>query len=374
MKSRRLEMLNVAIAAQEDGAGREILLAERVAYLARLGNIGQAREEISRLRARAVNSSAAEVSILLHIADGLCHYYSDMGPEARDRFLRAHAIASAAGIEMLRVRAASWLALIEYGLYEFDSMVKYLDESLCVAAKYEYEALARSCLSVALTLHLSNRFDLASVWYRKVRLLSAEIEDDATISALLHNLASMWCANARNSTLGGIKTIDSTRQALFGAMSTLNFDDMVGLSTLGRLTPLMQAQIFSLENNYSEALALYEVHLRGLEISALSGWQAWLRADKGWCLFRVGRVREAQESLDIAIDQLKNDSHIDDQAAVFSRVAAFYRKVGNTLKADEFNRRAEEGWKMFVDLQLAMMKTIELSSGIQWASKNLYFT
>lgn len=365
MKSRLLTRFDSEIAACGPGEQRDALVAERASYLARLGDIGRAREEVATLRSRLVAVPSARVSALLHIADGLCHYYTDMGPEARDRFLRAHALARAAGLDDLVARAASWLALVQYGSYQFAEMARSLDESFMGAPVGDSATLARSCLVVAQTIHLANRFDAALPWYRRARLLSADTEDEATLSALMHNMASIWATNARNATLGGAPTRDSSRQALAGAMSTLNFDVLVGLANLSVFTPLLQAQISSIEGDYGRALALYEQHLDALSIRAVKGWQVWLLADKGWCQLETGRPQMARKTLEVARSLLIHDVHVDDRAAALARLADACDKLEDLDDAHLLRQQANDSWQRFAELQEQMLRVIESSGGVK---------
>lgn len=371
MRSRFLVRLDSEIAACNPGENRDALILDRASYLARLGHIPEARAELVALRERRAGIPSARVSALAHIADGLCHYYTDMGPDARDRFLRAHAIARAASLEGVAGRAASWLALVQYGAYQFVQMAGSLEESFQLTPIGDTATLARSCLVVAQTAHLANRIDLALPWYRRTRLLAAETEDEATISALMHNMASIWATNARNSALGGAATADSSRQALAGTMSTFNFDGLVGLANLSVFTPLLQAQLCSIEGDHHQALDLYEQHLDSLNIKAVKGWQIWLLADKGWCQLRAGRPKAAQETLEAVKSRLGQDIHEDDRAAVLARLSGAHEMLGDTSTAQSLRVRASESWRIFADLQKAMLHAIESSSGAQRVAQQL---
>lgn len=366
MNSRLLAKLDSEIAKRSSEDERDALIAERASYLARLGNVDLARVELEALRSRLPRGASATISTLVHIADGLCHYYTDMGPEAKDRFMRAHALARAVGLQDLAARAASWLALVHYGDYRFTEMVKCLDECLLGPQfRNESSTLSRASLIVAQTIHLANQFDRALPWYRRAHLLATETEDEATISALMHNMASIWATNVRNAALGGPFTADSSRQALAGALSTLNFDDLVGLSSLSIFTPLLRAQIYSIEGDYEQALALYEQHLDCLNLQAVQGWQVWLLADKGRCQLQLGNHRAAEQTLGTAIVCLRKDMHIDDVAAV----AAVFERSQFALAESESvistSVRSAECWARFGELQNEMLKQIEGSEGVK---------
>ena len=358
MNSRYLARLESDIHLALDPISRSHLRAEHAGYLARLGRIQEAREEIRQIRDEQRGAGSIRLAILVNIADGLCHYFEDMGPESRDRFLRAFSLAAAGEQDDLQSRAASWLALYSYGTYDFVGMVRYLRGALSKKSSLDAATKSRFCMLLALTAHLANRFDIASPWYQKSRRYAAEIEDEVTLSALMHNMASIWTANLRNEALGGIETKDKSRTALTGAMSTMNFDHLVGALGLNYFTPLIRAQLFSLEGEYENALELYSANLGVLNLRSVKGWQSWLLADRGWCHLRLGNVREGKEDLAKAQASISNDHHIDDQAATLKRLSDCYSMLGDDNESSTLVARSNSCWSQFIDLQGEMLERV----------------
>lgn len=358
MKSSYLEVLNASIASAPMGSSRYCLRAERAAYLARLGETATAREEVRTIQIENSAKAEARLSILLNIADGLCHYYENMGVESRDRLLRAYALSKATNHHDLTSKAASWLALIAYGNYDFDTMAMYLDQSWSLG-RGDQPTKARALLIVALTTHLANRFDLARQWYQRARYFAAEVEDSASTSAIMHNMTSIWSANLRNSTLGGIETGDRSTTALLGAISTMNFDDLVGTTSLPSFTPLIQAQILSIDGRSEEALELYEAHLVNLRIQSVPGWQKWLFADRAWCLLQSGYADRAKSEFDALFEVLSERDHVDDLAASLTRLSIGYRLLGVEDRSQQCETRSQDCWAAFARLQQQMVRRME---------------
>lgn len=367
MRSSYLDVLNASIASGTLGVSIDYLRAERAAYLARLGETAVARDQLKEIKAENQTKIDARLSILVNIADGLCYYYENMGKESRDRFLRAYAIAKATRCADLSSRAATWLALVAYGAYDFDTMSLYLEESI-VSEEIDRASRVRAFLIVALTLHLANRFDMAKPWYHKARYLAAEIGDGASISAIMHNMASIWSTNLRNATLGGIETSDKSRTALLGTFSTMNFDDLVGSASLPSFTPLIQAQILSIEGRISEAIELYDLHLDSLRIHAVPGWQKWLLADRAWCMLQTGRTDRARDEFDALLGTFCETDHVDDLAAALTRLSDGYRLLGADEHSRQCGKRAQDCWLAFSHLQGEMLKKMEKFSS--WLAEN----
>ncbi|MEW5918471.1 MAG: hypothetical protein AB1762_18865 [Gemmatimonadota bacterium] len=364
MKSRLIDRLESRIADAKVESERDRFIAQRAALLARAGQIAAARDEIAALRQKYASSGSAELTILINIADGLGHYFEDMGPQAEDRFRRALMLARAIQDQELAAHAASWLALVHYGAYRFSDMARLLDESLCTVEIRNSETLARFSLTIAQTFHLANRFDIALSWYRRTQRYASLIEDEMMLSALMHNMASIWAANARNALLGGPSTSDESSQALLGTLSTLNFDEMVGLSGLSVFTPLLQAQILSLEKRYVEAQRLYARYHGSFNLHAVPGWQAWLAVDRGWCELQIGNSHVARSLFEDANLRLSSDLHVDDRAATLARLAQGFEALGESSVSESLQLQAAKCWGEFALLQKSMLRTMTTSPGV----------
>jgi tetratricopeptide (TPR) repeat protein len=354
MKSRYLAALNESISQTSPGAKLNHLLAERAAYLARLGDLAAAREEIKNIRALGEGLTDGRLTVLINLSDGLYHYYKNMGLQSRDRLSRAFALAIATGNFDLASRAAAWLALLAYGAYDFVAVAKHLTASNDLQDR-DSIAEARNALTIAMVIHLANRFDLAKPWYKKAHSLAAEVEDDAMISAILHNMSSLWLTNIRNSHLGSIETSDKSSMVMAGVRSTLNFDEIVGSTSQPAFTPLMRAQLLSSEGKYSEALTMYQGHVDSLDIEAVHGWQKWLQADRAWCVLQAGQRDGAKDEFDRILLAISDGDHVDDVGATLRRISQGYGALGMTEQSLQCALRADECWLVFRRLQVEML-------------------
>jgi tetratricopeptide (TPR) repeat protein len=354
MNSRFLTQLDNQVMAASDRFVRRCLLAERAAYQARLGEIALARDDLRIAQSENNLEPNARASILINLADGVINYYQDMSPVASDRYQRARALAIASGQTDLQARIDSLIALLEYGLHHFDRMFKHLEEAAKKVSIDDNQTLCRICMIAGQTLHLANSYDLALAWYQKAKYFANEAHDDASMSALLHNMASIWAVNWRNSELGKIATRDSAQVARVGANSTTNFDQIIGSSALAVLTPLMKAQILSLECKYEEALKIYSLTLPSLSLKALGGWRSWLLADMAWCNLQLGNIDDARIGFESSLKGLKDEHHLDDRAATFSRLSEGLDILGQKELASSHRLRAIETWEAFTQFQAKM--------------------
>lgn len=363
MNSRFLQVLDQQI-AQSTGILCGQLRAERASYLARAGCIEDAKVEIASIRTDRSLVADSRISTLLNLAEGLYHYYKDVSPLAEDRFARARAIAQVGGHLELEGRAISWLGLVHYGGYRFAEMCRCIDECVDQLACTDSTALARTSLTIAISIHLANRFDLAMPWYRRTHLFAVEGHDEAMISAMMHNMAALWLSNCRNARLGGPVTADTSRQALTGALSSFNFDGLVGLSALGVLTPLLEAQISSLEADYRRAVSLYEKCRCDFNVEALHNWSNWMLADLEWCRLQAGVAISPNEALKSIYQSARDVDQVDEQAATLVRLAGCARLMGQNEWAEHCDEWARENWSRFTELQAQILDMVLSARGV----------
>lgn len=167
-------------------------------------------------------------------------------------------------------------------------------------------------------------------------------------------MASIWAVNWRNSQLGNISTKDNPEIAKVGANSTSNFDQIIGANALATLTPLMKAQILSLECNYEEALKIYSLMLPNLSLKALGGWKSWLLSDMAWCNLHLGNIDDAKVGFESSLQELREEHHLDDRAATFSRLSEGLEILNQKEFADASRLKAIQAWKEFTQLQAKM--------------------
>lgn len=320
-------------------------LAELAAYQARMGKFDDARKQISVLRQRNHGNPKIQLSVRLHFAEGLLSYFGNDGVTNADGVQRAYALSTAAGLTEMRALSAAWLAQWDYTRLDVDALDSHVREALQLAGPDDHASRARANLVVAQILHLAGHLDLAQPWYRRARDHAAAGFDDATIGALMHNMAWQRMLLFRQAVLTNSVDLSAGKYALTNAESTSQFGQIIGDTSWPTLTPILRAQIVSLSGNSAEALAIYTQHLSGESVP--ERWQANLLADKAWCHAVLQQPEAARDCAVRALANLTDDTQMDDRAATHSRLAQTFVQ----LKADESAGRhrllAEKLWADF---------------------------
>ncbi len=333
---------------------RQLKRAELAAYQARIGSFDLARLEIDSLRKENSNQPFIKVSISIHIAEGLLCYFSGVGIVGNDSMERAYALSVAGDEIQLQAISASWLAQWEYTRFNFDALWRYVAESLRLAKPENAAAIARAHLVGAQALHFAGRADLSKDWYRRSHEIASRVQDDATVSAILHNTSWLQMLSIRQAVLSGVGTGSDGRQALLNAQSTANFDLLHGKSSWNQLKPLLQAQILSLVNKPEEALAIYLANVD--EIYAAGRLRSNLSADMAWCFLRQHRYGEALTWAHIAEAALSEITHLDDHAAAHSILSMVYFGLSMLEQSEKYGDRAKNLWSDHGEMQDSILR------------------
>ena len=333
--------------------------AELASYQARLGRLDLAAETLALLRQRNDKRPNVELSVRIHLADGILVYFSNIGVSRTDGVQRAYALSSAAGLKEMRAICAAWLAQWAYAKLDIETLAVYVQEAFQAAVPTNHSARSRACLVAAQALHLAARPDLSRHWYRRSREHAIEDHDDVTVSALMHNMAWLRMLSMRQVVLTGAGDIGLGRHALMGAESTAHFDQLHGDTSWDELKPLLRAQIVSLQGDPAGALSLYQQHL-----SAGRGalrLQANLLADKAWCHVQLDQAQEARACAELACASLIEETQTDDRAAAHSWLARVYGSLLDVAEAGRHRAFADENWSLHGSMQV---KIVHLMSSL----------
>jgi tetratricopeptide (TPR) repeat protein len=348
--SRLLARLDADIAAERHPLRADILRAERAAYLARQGQTDEARKELAALHQRHDGRPDFEMSAWLSLAESLVSYLSDMGPVAPDKMRRARALSQAVGLTKLHALSSAWLAQMDYNRFEIDLMVQHVGESLKLAANDYHSARSRASLVVGQALHLSGHMDLAAPWYKRARDHAVADGDEATTSAIMHNMSWLRMHTRRQEKLTGTPAGMAGSHALLGVDSTVQYDHLQGISSLESLKPILRAHVLTLEGRADQALALFEEYASA-QPEGMSRLQCTMLSDRAWCLVEIGRIDDARVAAIEAESSFQQETQIDDRAATHSRLAQVFAATGDIESAERHKLLAANAWDEFVQLQ-----------------------
>lgn len=318
MRSRLMEELSQEIRSTRDRRAWARLVCRQASHYARQGYANEAASAIAAVRKEFGNDLDADVAAWLILAEGILHFFLDDWGQAFDRIRRAHTIATALQATTARPSCAAWLALIEFNQCEFEEMANHLREALAHAAQDDHQARARACLTTADAYHYAGTFSTARPWYEKARLHATAEGDEATLSALLFNMAAMRSANVRLADAFGDRVPDEAKQASMEARSVLNYDAAIGTKSLSSLVPIVRSQLLTVDRQFEAALSVLQEVNQGAVSHRL---QTLVLIEIAWCHANLGQTELAADELRSFGQRDLSDQESDDLAYVHGRVA-----------------------------------------------------
>ncbi|WP_067065269.1 hypothetical protein [Roseateles chitosanitabidus] len=367
IKSRLLKQLEKDIASAASPMASAGARAKRAMLLARHGAVTEAREALTALHQLSFQHPHPEIGAWLHLAEGLMSYYNGfVVQQAQDRIQRALAIAgNAPSLAEARVLASAWLAQLAFIRHEPAQLVEHARRCLDEVGDPEsghHVAQARVCMALGVAWHYADDAEAAQRWYIRSRRHAASEGDDASLSALMFNMAGMRAAQLRRESLSGqtgrgpemLLTVDSVR----------HYDQAVGAQMMSELTPVLRAQVLTLQGRFEEARQLYEEHLPQAMSLGLERLGSSLLSDLAWCRANLGQHEHALHQAREAEIELDPDCELDDRAITHSRLAQTFRLLGETTEADRHQALADAAWAQFGEQQLQWRELLA-ASGLQ---------
>ena len=344
MKSRLLVRLESEIRSAPSGSLADCLRCERAAYLARHGDVTEATSELGEVRERHdASRPRLRVYAWLNLAEGLIGHANHAGPRVREKLARAHALSGAADLRPLRALASAWLGHLDYLGKNATGIAKHVAESLAMALPDHHGAHARAALVVAQSYDEGGRYDMARRWYARAHWHATEEGDDAALSAILWNMASLRVAAWRQAEASGSPATPG-RHALASAESAALFDRLSGVGTRLALQPILRAQACTLIGRTDEALVLFEAGLAPALAQGLAPIEGVLLADRAWCRLRAGRLDAARADARAAATALALPGSHGERAPGHSRLAQVHAGLNDAALAREHQRLAVERW------------------------------
>lgn len=345
LRSRLAQKLEADIAgAAAVPARAAVLQAQRAILWLRHGREAEARQELNRLQARALVHPRVDLAAWLHLAEGLTAYFSAFGGGARERVRRALVMAQAARLPALQAVCDAWLAQMAFVDRDIERLVAHAGAVLQAPA--DNGAACRVASALGMAWDLAQDEAAASAWYAWGRRAASADGDDAGLSALLYNQMQMRALRIRHAALAGEP--GEAPAVLLGVDSIGHFDDAVGGSARADLTPLLRAQLLTVQGDFAAAAALLEAHLPEAVAAGLARTGGSLLADLAWCWANTGDALRARALADqAAVEVLAEDSphcDLDERAALHARLAQVYARLNEAGLAARHGDAAQAAW------------------------------
>jgi ATP/maltotriose-dependent transcriptional regulator MalT len=326
-------------------------------HFARQGESEHALTHIGEVRNRFGKALDAEVAVWLMLSEGVLRFSKGDLAASADRLKRSYGIACALPGSSARPVCAAWLAHTALNTRRFGEMGVLLKDALSLATEDDHQARARACLVVADAFHYAGRFDLARPWYEKARVHATSEGDEASVSAMLHNVAAFRTANVRLADALGTKLPEEARRASMEATSAAAYDHAIGTRSFNEFLPHVNEQLLIVDGKYREALdQLSRIDVSGLPTRV----HAVHYADYATCALETGDAALARRLSQAALNALKTlEMDPDDIAYVCCRLANVFAKTGDNERAIEMQSRGGVAMNAHRGIQAELLATLE---------------
>jgi tetratricopeptide (TPR) repeat protein len=191
-------------------------------------------------------------------------------------------------------------------------------------------------LVAAIGFHFAERFDLAQPLYVRARFHAVADADEATLSALTHNMGWFHAGHALKASIFGGNSLELARHALAIFESAGNQDRIIGSVSLDALVPILRAQIASVQNDYALAIDLYESNLCRADEQGLGYMNPCVFANIAWCQLKLNEFSLAEKRAESAVNCLSLAIYPEDRMLAKGRLAQVYRELKAPVLADRF--------------------------------------
>lgn len=317
MDSRLLNNLNAQAANTRDPVVWAMAVCRAASHFAGHGKTDEALTAIGVVRGQFGKDLHFDIASWLMLAEGVLHYFKAQIPQAYDRIRRAYGLAIALQNNSAFPSCAAWMAHLEFNSCKYDEMAKHLEEALTAAKRNDHQAIARASLVLATAYHIADQFELSRPWYERARLNAAAEGDDATVSATLHNMASIRASNIRlDDTFGG-DIQKETRRVALEATSSYVYDYAIGHKGLDFLTKMLNGLISTIDRRFTEAVEIFG----SIQIESVpERLRPLVLIDQAWCEVNLGE-RTIGWSIASEIPSLLSQvTEDDDLAYIHSRL------------------------------------------------------
>lgn len=330
MTSPLVQRLVASIDQCQDADSRACCLAELACYWARVGEFGEAERLRTELRRDFGDGRSVRVSVLIMCIEALLVYFRQLGPQARDRMMRASLLSNAAGDSRLIALTSAWMAHIDFNLNRFETMSSSIESCLSAIDADDGTADCRVSLVLGDAFLFVRALTASNAWYARARAAASKIGDQAAIGALTYNRAALHVAGARFQSLHRPLPATEIDLVLAEVQSAINYQAIARLRSLDHLLQSANVGALMLQERFMDALPHIEDVLKSPDAPPNSAQRALLQADLALTLACTAQPDMALQAIESLLAMNIDSFGADDQAVIWSTVHRASQVCGET--------------------------------------------
>lgn len=340
---------------------RAILLVKIASNLARLTRTKEARAVIKDIRTVNKNFEPLLTSWIMFCEGLIYHFEALQDFQAFDRFRRAYIFASALKDRELAGSCAAWIAKCEFVAGKYSSMHEHLVAAFNWADTSHGDARARASVVIADALNTCGQIEDARKWYRTARNYAVAEGDISMQNIILFNTAAFAVGNLMLQDCFGSILEKERWRAMMELNSATNLDLTLGSQQLQTLTPILRAELFTIEKRWEDAISIFENKIDGSTREGHMRQQPKHLANLAWCFMSLNQPARAWQLAESAIDCVGQCTDPDDLAVIHHRVSIIASMCGMQELADAHSKSAANSIAIFARQQLELATGLKLT-------------
>ena len=307
--------LNGQIAAAPSGPRRNCLKVDLAAHLARLGRYDAAKSIVAEVRAEEIWSSP-ELSSRVLFAEAMIRLEDEFELVAKDRLVRAFAIADAAKLDIVAAGAAAWLGHFCFNRNEFVEMRKWFTYCRDRRDRLSSSTVARVCLTLANAARYSGDFEAADRLYSRSRHEAVQIGDGAFLAASMYNRAAIGIARLRLDWVQGVADETLVDRSQLEIESARNYSKATANSAAIHLQELWLGRLLQIKGKQADALNMLGGALNELAEAKHAGLKRTILADIAYSNCALGNLSPGRAMIEAFVDADVQSLDADDSVAI----------------------------------------------------------
>ena len=339
-RPKTLQNLDALIQAARSEQEKRILLVKKACALVRFSYIEEATVILKDARSKA-GPYDPRLSAWTMFCEGLMEHFGTLADRASRDFKRAYAVSVAAGDMELAAIASAWVAHAEFCAGNLAAVPGPLVQAFSLGDGTNDAARARACLVVADMYNCAGDPKTARAWYKRARDAAVNDGDIAMQSVVMYNDTAFRVSNAVFDDCRGAVDPHAVMLASTAVDSIGNLDLGLGRRHLTSMTPLLRAEVRSLQRKWDEAIGLFDAYLCDRSVEAQRRLMPKFEVQRAYCLAMTGDHRLAVQQARDAVEQAGACTEFDDLYVLHCRAATVFEHASMREESEVQRQSAE---------------------------------
>jgi tetratricopeptide (TPR) repeat protein len=349
VSQRQLAANRARVDAATDPAERVRGLQDRVVLLARLGRVAEAQEALRQAERELAADAPPGLALRMEYVGAIRLYFAKRFDDARRAMLELAGRARQHADRALVAECDSALALFLQREGDVREAARRAHGVLANPGA-PLEARYRALLALGSLHQDAHDYDTASRHYAAAEGVVRELDDDIAMASWLQRAALTQAAHARQAAAHGELAPRELARAVTALERSIAFAAGVPEGPDTTLDHLLLAEMHVLGRRHAEALALYDRYLADADGEGFLHEVTAALADRGQCLFELGRREEGLAQLEGARARLDEGTPADIRAIVHANLGAALAALGRA-DAAQHRQLAAMAWETYAHEQ-----------------------